>query len=136
MVEECLWINSQSTAAAAGPYVTVLTVAGPVGEGAESPLREQLASPGLASQKVVVDLTDAALFDSWLFPVLAEQAQRSEAEGGRLVVVSGNNPTVSPVTGDPSLPGLEWFESLDNAMVELLGDMAKFGEWPPSDARP
>jgi anti-anti-sigma regulatory factor len=119
----------------AGPYITVLTLSGPVDEGAEHPLREQLASPELASQKVVLDLTEAVLFDSGLFPLLTEQAQRFDADRGGIAVVSGNNPTVSPFKGDPSLPGLEWFASLEDAMVELLGDMAKLGEWSPAAGR-
>jgi hypothetical protein len=48
------------------------------------------------------------------------------------VVVSGHNSTVKPFVGEPSFPGIEWFESLDQAMVELLGDMAKLGDWPPA----
>jgi anti-anti-sigma regulatory factor len=119
----------------AGPFVTVLTVSGPVDESAESGLRQQLANRGLASRNVVVDLTEAVLYDSWPFPLLAQQAHRLEENDGRLVVVSGNNPTVKPFVGEPSLPGLVWFESLDDAMVELLGDMAKLGDWPPRNGR-
>jgi anti-anti-sigma factor len=120
----------------AGPFVTVLTVAGAFDEHAEHALREQLASPELDSQNVVVDLTEAVFYDSWPFPLLAQQARRFGENGGRLVVVSGSNPTVKPFVGDPSLPGLEWFTSLDYAMVELLGAMAKLGDWPPADGVP
>jgi hypothetical protein len=45
--------------------------------------------------------------------------------------VSDGNATVDPFVGDGSLPGLRWFRSLDDAMVELLGDLTKLGEWPP-----
>jgi hypothetical protein len=38
---------------------------------------------------------------------------------------------VKPFIGDSSLPGLRWFTSLDDAMVELLGDVAALGDWPP-----
>jgi hypothetical protein len=119
--------------AAAGPFVTVLTVSGPVSDGAQDELRQHLDGSELPSQHVVVDLTEAVLYDSWPFPLLAEEAQRLNGDGGRLVVVSGDNPTVNPFVGDRSLPGLEWFDSLDNAMVELLGDMARLGDWPPTD---
>lgn len=119
-------------AASAGPFVTVLTVAGPVEDGAEAELRRQLADPELANQNVVVDLTEAVLYDSWPFPLLAEEANRLDGNGSRLAIVSGDNPTVKPFVGDGSLPGLQWFGSLDEAMVELLGDVAKLGDWPPS----
>jgi anti-anti-sigma regulatory factor len=114
----------------AGPFVTVLTVAGAVDESAEGALRERLAA--LDGDNVVVDLTEAVLYDSWPFPLLAEASSRSGQNSGRLVVVSGSNPTVKPFVGEPSLPGIEWFESLDQAMVELLGDLAKLGDWPPA----
>jgi hypothetical protein len=117
---------------AAGPFVTVLTVSGAIGDGAQDDLRGQLDNPELASQNIVVDLTEAVLYDSWPFPLLAGEAQRFDGDGCRLVVVSGDNPTVKPFVADPSLPGLIWFESLDDAMVELLGDLAKLGEWPPA----
>jgi anti-anti-sigma regulatory factor len=119
---------------AAGPFVTVVTVSGAILDGAQNDLREQLDNPELASQNIVVDLTEAVLYDSWPFPLLAGEAQRFDGDGGRLVVVSGDNPTVKPFVGDSSLPGLVWFESLDDAMVELLGDVAKLGEWPPAHA--
>ena len=117
--------------AKAGPYVIVLTVSGTVEDGAQGALCRQLESPDVASRSVVVDLTEAVLYDSWPFPLLADEARRLEEVGGRLVVVSGDNPTVKPFVGDSSLPGLRWFSSLDDAMVELLGDLAKLGEWPP-----
>jgi anti-anti-sigma factor len=97
-----------------------------------NPVREALllACAG-APERVVVDLTEATLYDSWPLPLLAGEAQRFGEQGGRLVVVSGENPTVKPFVGDPSLPGLEWFESLPDAMVELLGGLAEVAEWPP-----
>jgi anti-anti-sigma regulatory factor len=118
---------------AAGPFVSVLTVSGAVEDGAEQDLRGQLGDPELESQSVVVDLTEAVLYDSWPFPLLVEEAERLNGNGGRLVVVSGDNPTVKPFVDDPSLPGLRWFGSLDEAMVELLGDVATLGEWPPKE---
>jgi hypothetical protein len=121
--------------AAAGPFVTVLTISGAIQDGAQDALRGHLGSPDLASsQNVVVDLTEAVLYDSWPFPLLAGEAERFDGDGGRLVVVSGDNPTVKPFVGDASLPGLVWFASLDDAMVELLGALAKLGEWPPANA--
>lgn len=119
--------------ASAGPFVTVLTVSGAVNDGAENELRVHLGQPELGSQNVVVDLTEATLYDSWPFPLLSDESRRLSEDGGRLVVVSGDNPTVKPFVGDSSLPGLRWFGSLDDAMVELLGDLAKLGEWPPTD---
>jgi anti-anti-sigma regulatory factor len=120
---------------AAGPFVSVLTLSGPIENGAREQLRAELANGELAAKSVVVDLTEATLYDSWPFPLLAGEAQRLSRDGGRLVVVSGNNPTVKPFVGDPSLPALEWFDSLDDAMVELLGDVAKLGDWPPARER-
>jgi anti-anti-sigma regulatory factor len=117
--------------AKAGPYVTVLTVSGTVENGAQGALRRQLDSPANGSRSVVVDLTEAVLYDSWPFPLLVDEAKRLEEHGGRLVVVSGDNATVKPFIGDSSLPGLRWFTSLDDAMVELLGDVAALGDWPP-----
>jgi hypothetical protein len=118
--------------ARAGPFVNVLTISGPVENGAQERLVVELADPGLASKHVVVDLTEATLYDSWPFPLLAEEAQRFDGDGGRVVVVSGDNPTVKPFVGDPSMPGLEWFETLPDAMVELLGDLTELGDWPPA----
>jgi anti-anti-sigma regulatory factor len=119
--------------APAGPFVTVLTVSGAVAEGAQDELRAHLANPELESQNVVVDLTEAVLYDSWPFPLLASEAAHLDGNGGRLVVVSGDNPTVKPFVGDASLPGIRWFDSLDDAMVELLGELSKLGDWPPVD---
>lgn len=116
----------------AGPWVTVLTVSGAVGNGVQGALREQLDHAETAARNIVVDLTEAVLYDSWPFPLLADESRRVEQNGGRLVVVSGDNPTVKPFVGDPSLPGLHWFEALEEAMVELLGDVATLGEWPPT----
>jgi hypothetical protein len=117
--------------APAGPFVSVLTVSGPIENGAPEKLLAELAEGELASKSVVVDLTEATVYDSRPFPLLAGEARRFGDEGGRLVVVSGDNPTVRPFVGDASLPGLEWFGSLDEAMVELLGAVAKLGDWPP-----
>jgi anti-anti-sigma regulatory factor len=111
--------------------VTVLTVSGAVSNGAEGELRRRLEGPELDSQSVVVDLTEAVLYDSWPFPVLVDESRRLGENGGRLVVVSGDNATVKPFVGDGSLPGLQWFASLDDAMLELLGDLATLGNWPP-----
>ena len=119
--------------ARAGPYVTVLTVSGAVSNGAQNDLREHLDRAEVAARNIIVDLTEALLYDSWPFPLLSEESSRFEHNGGRLVVVSGDNPTVKPFVGDASLPGIEWFAALDAAMVELLGDVARLGEWPPAD---
>jgi anti-anti-sigma regulatory factor len=118
----------------AGPFVTVLTIVGAVEDGAHESLRAELENPDLSSRSVIVDLTEAVLYDSSPFPLLADRTERLGENGGRLVVVSGDNPTVKPFVGDQSLPGLRWFESLDDAMVELLGDLATLGEWPPPEA--
>jgi anti-anti-sigma regulatory factor len=119
--------------ASAGPYVTVLTVSGAVANGVQSLLREHLDRAGTTARNIVVDLTEAVLYDSWPFPVLAEESRRfNENGGGRLVVISGDNPTVKPFIGDPSLPDLHWFGALDEAMVELLGELAGLGDWPPA----
>lgn len=117
----------------AGPFVTVLTVCGALGNGAQQELRDHLDRAAHSVRKVVVDLTEAVLYDSWPFPLLPDETRRFAESGGRLVVVSGDNPTVKPFVGDPSLPGLDWFGSLDDAMLELLGDLARLGEWPPAD---
>src|SRR4051794_20863467 len=117
----------------AGPYVTVLTISGAVGNGVQAALREQLELAENGARNIVVDLTEAVLYDSWPFPLLADESRRFNENGGRLVVVSGDNPTVKPFVGDPSLPGLHWFEALDEAMVQLLGDLASLGEWPPAE---
>jgi anti-anti-sigma regulatory factor len=115
----------------AGPFVTVLTIVGAMEDGAHESLRAELENPELSSRSVIVDLTEAVLYDSWPFPLLSDETERLGENGGRLVVVSGDNPTVKPFVGDASLPGLRWFESLDDAMVELLGDLASLGDWPP-----
>jgi anti-anti-sigma regulatory factor len=117
----------------AGPYVTVLTVSGSVGNGVQQELRDHLDRAEQDSRKIVVDLTEAVLNDAWPFPLLAAESGRFEENGGRLVIVSGDNPTVRPFVDDPSLPGLHWFGSLDQAMVELLGGLARLGDWPPAD---
>ncbi|HYX88498.1 MAG TPA: STAS domain-containing protein [Gaiellaceae bacterium] len=119
--------------ASAGPFVTVLTISGPVENGARKKLGERLADPELTSKRVVVDLTQATLYDSWPLPLLEESAERFRANGGELVLVSNQNATVEPFVGDSSLPGLRWFASLDEAMVELLADVTKLGEWPPPE---
>jgi anti-anti-sigma regulatory factor len=119
--------------ASAGPYVTVLTISGAVGNGAQNALREELDRAETTARNIVVDLTEAVLYDSWPLPLLADESRRFEQDGGRLVVVSGHNGTVKPFVGEPSLDGLQWFEALDKAMVELLGDLASLGEWPPAD---
>jgi hypothetical protein len=116
----------------AGRFVSVLSVTGPLENGSSEQLGTELAEPGLASTHVVVDLTEAVLYDSSLLLLLDRESRRFDGDGSRLVVVSGGNPTVKPFVGDPSLPGLEWFDSLDEAMVELLGDMARLGDWPPA----
>lgn len=112
----------------------MLSVSGAVTDGAQDELRRQLDDPELRAQHVVVDLTEAVLYDSWPLPLLAEEASRSDRNGARLVVVTGGNSTVRPFVGDSSLPGLEWFDSLDDAMVELLGDVSRLGDWPPANA--
>ena len=119
--------------ARAGPYVTVLTVSGAVGNGAQNDLGGHLDRGESTARNIIVDLTEAVLCDSWPFALLADESRRYNENGGRLVVVSGDNPTVRPFVKDPSLPGLHWFESLADAMVELLGDVASLGDWPPTE---
>jgi anti-anti-sigma regulatory factor len=114
---------------AAGPYVTVMTVSGPVEDGAQEMLRTELAAPGLASQRIVVDLTEATLYDSWPFALLADETRRFERAGGQLVVVSGDNSTVDPFVGDVSLPGVRWFASLNDALTEMLGEVVAQTSW-------
>jgi anti-anti-sigma regulatory factor len=117
----------------AGRFVSVVSVEGPLEKNSSQQLQNVLAEPTESpSRQVVVDLTDAVLYDSSPLLLLTDWAQRFGDQGTRLVVVSGANPTVKPFVGDPSLPGLEWFDSLDEAMLELLGDMAKLGDWPPA----
>ena len=117
--------------ASAGPFVTVLSISGRVENGAQNELAARLADPELTSKRVVVDLSNATLYDSWPLPLLEESVERFHAEGGDLVLVSNANATVDPFVGDSTLPGLRWFTSLDEAMVELLDDVTKLGEWPP-----
>jgi hypothetical protein len=114
--------------------VTVLTVSGRVENGSREQLVERLEDPSLSSKRLVVDLTEATLYDSWLLPLLEESARRLNENGRELVVVSEGNATVEPFVGDKSLPRLRWFDSLDDAMVELLGDVTKLGEWPPPES--
>ncbi len=114
----------------AGPFVTVLTLSGPVENGAQDKLHASLAPPELASKRVVIDLTEAILYDSWPFSLLADEMQRFKDAGGELVVVSGDNATVDPFVGDSSLAGLRWFDSLDAALVELLGEVVEQATWP------
>ena len=117
----------------AGPFVTVLTVSGRVENGSRAHLVERFEDPELSSKRVIGDLSEATLYDSWLLPLLDESARRFHEHGGELVVVSESNATVEPFVGDRSLSGLRWFTSFDDAMVELLGDVAKLGEWPPPE---
>jgi anti-anti-sigma regulatory factor len=114
--------------------VSVVSVEGPLESGSSQRLENVLAEPTPSpSKQIVVDLTEAILYDVSPLLLLADQAQRFGSRG-RVVVVSGANPTVEPFVGDPSLAGVEWFESLDQAMLELLGDMAKLADWPPDHA--
>jgi len=115
----------------AGPFVTVLSVLGRVEESARADLEQRLEDPGLASTRVVIDLSEATLYDSWPLTLLAASAERFREHGGELVLVADGNATVEPFVGDTSLPGLRWFASLDDAMVELL---TRLSDWPP--ARP
>jgi anti-anti-sigma regulatory factor len=112
----------------AGPFVSVLTLSGPVENGAQERVRAQLEAPGLASQRVVIDLTEATLYDSAAVALLADETRRFETVGGELVVVSGDNATVDPFVGEAIL-GLRWFRSLNDALVELLGDVVKRAAW-------
>jgi anti-anti-sigma regulatory factor len=114
----------------AGPFVTVLTLSGPVENGAHDQLRESLAEAGLASKRVVIDLTEATIYDSGPFSVIASETSRFTDAGGELVVVGGDNATVDPFVGDSSIPGLRWFTSLDDALIELLGEIVEQAGWP------
>ena len=114
---------------AAGPFVCVITVSGPVVNGAQQRLAAELAEPGLSSKRVVVDLTEATLHDSWPFPLLVGETHRFHADGGELVVVSGRNTTVDPFVHDESLSGLRWRKSLDDALVELLAEVVERTGW-------
>ena len=115
--------------APAGPFVSVLTLSGPVVNGAQDKLRAELDAPGFASKRVVVDLTEATLDGSWPFPLLIEETRRFRQAGGELVVVSGENGTVQPFVGKQSLDGLRWCGSLDDALVELLGEVVERAGW-------
>jgi anti-anti-sigma regulatory factor len=113
----------------AGPFVNVLTISGPVENGAQERLVVELADPGLASKHVVVDLTEATLYDSWPFPLLLDETDRFRSDGGELVVVSGANSTVEPFVQDGSLDGLRWCKSLDDALIELLAEVVERAGW-------
>jgi hypothetical protein len=114
---------------AAGPFVSVITLSGRVANGARAKLETELAAPGLSSKRVVVDLTEAMLYESWPFPLLVEETQRFRGDGGELVVVSGANSTVEPFVHDGSLDGLRWCESLDDALMELLAEVVQRAGW-------
>lgn len=107
----------------AGPFVTVLTVSGDLRNGAEAELRARLDDPELGSRNIVIDLTEAVLDDSWQVSFLGVETKRLADEGVSLVVVS-----------DRSLPGVRRFGALDDAMVDVFGDLAKLGDWPPAAA--
>jgi anti-anti-sigma regulatory factor len=114
---------------AAGPFVSVITLSGPVVNGAQQKLEAELAAPGLSSKRVVVDLTEATLYDSWPFPLLVDETRRFRADGGALVVVSGQNTTVDPFVEDGSLGELRWCKSLDDALMELLAEVVELAGW-------
>lgn len=113
----------------AGPFVSVITLSGPVVDGAREKLEAELAVPGLSTKRVVVDLTEATLYDSWPFPVLIDQTRRYHTDGGELVVVSGSNSTVAPFVGETSLTELRWCKSLDDALIELLAEVVERAGW-------
>ena len=115
---------------AAGSFVSVITLSGPVENGAQQRLEQELADPTLSSKPVVVDLTEATLYDSWPFPLLLDETHRFRSDGGELVVVSGANSTVEPFVLDESLEGLRWCRSLDDALIELLGEVVERADWP------
>ena len=114
---------------AAGPFVSVITLSGPVVNGARQRLEAELAAPGLSSKRVVVDLTEATLYDSEAFPLLLDETHRFHSDGGELVVVSGANSTVEPFVQDSALSGLRWCRSLDDALIELLGEVVERAGW-------
>ena len=114
---------------AAGPFVSLITLSGPVVNGARHKLEAELAAPGLSSKRVVVDLTETTLYDSWPFPLLLDETRRFRSDGGELVVVSGANSTVEPFVQDASLDGLRWCKSLDDALIELLGEVVERAGW-------
>lgn len=115
--------------AAAGPFVSVITLSGPVVNGAQQKLAAELADPGLSSKRVVVDLTETTLDDSWPFPQLVDETRRFHSDGGELVVVSGRNTTVDPFVDDASLGELRWCKTLDDALIELLGEVVERASW-------
>ena len=117
------------TRAAAGPFVSVITLSGPVVNAAQQKLGVELADPGLSSKRVVVDLTETTLYDSWPFPLLVEETHRFHADGGELVVVSGQNSTVEQFLHDGSLSELRWCKTLDDALIELLGEVVERAGW-------
>ena len=45
-------------------------------------------------------------------------------------MVSGANSTVEPFVQDGSLDGLRWCKSLDDALIELLGEVVERAGWP------
>ena len=108
----------------------MLTLIGPVENGAQETLRAHLDGADLASQRVVVDLSEATLYDSWPLALLADELRRFEKAGGELVVVSGDNATVDPFVDEEALPGLRWFSSLNEALEELLGEVVERAGWP------
>lgn len=114
---------------AAGPFVSVITLSGPVANGAQEKLEAELAAPGLASKRVVVDLTETTLHDSWPFPRLVDETRRLREEGGELVVVSGQNITVEPFVDDGALGELRWSKSLNDALIELLAEVIERTGW-------
>ena len=114
---------------AAGPFVSVITLSGPVANGAQRKLEQELADPSQSSKRVVVDLTEATLYDSWLFPLLLDETHRFHSDGGELVVVSGANSTVEPFVQDGALDGLRWCKSLDDALIELLAEVVERAGW-------
>ena len=108
--------------AKAGPFVTVLTVSGEVGN---SELRARLDDPEVGSRNIVLDLSAAVLLDAGPFPFLAEETTRLAEEGVNLVVVTHR-----------SMPGVRRFRALNDAMMDVLGDVAKLGDWPPAGLAP
>jgi anti-anti-sigma regulatory factor len=117
------------TRAAAGPFVSVITLSGPVMNGAQQKLAVELSDPGLSSKRVVVDLTETTLYDSWPFPLLVDETRHFHADGGELVVVSGENSTVDPFMHEGSLSELRWCKTLDDALIELLGEVVERAGW-------
>ena len=48
---------------------------------------------------------------------------------GPVVVASGQNTTVDPFLQDGSLSELRWCKSLDDALMELLGEVVESAGW-------